>query len=100
MVDKLKYAYKDGWKQQKCLILNRLGLHARAAAKFVKVGGSFEAEVWVSRSEIRVSGTSILGLMMLAATSGTEIIIEATGPQAEKAVEALIELVNNKFDED
>ena len=100
MVDKLKYAYKDGCKQQKCLIVNRLGLHARAAAKFVKIGGSFEAEVWVSRSGIRVSGTSILGLMMLAATSGTEIIIEATGPQAEKAVEALIELVNTKFDED
>jgi phosphocarrier protein len=100
MINKLKYAYSDGWTQEKCLVLNRLGLHARAAAKFVKIGGSFEAEVWVSRNGIRVSGTSILGLMMLAATSGTEILIEAKGPEAEKAVEALITLVSTKFDED
>ncbi len=83
-----------------CLISNRLGLHARAAAKIVSIAESFEAEVWVSRNGNRVSGISILGLMMLAAAPGTEVVIEARGLQAQGVVDALLELIGNKFDED
>ena len=83
-----------------CLIGNRLGLHARAAAKFVRMAGSFDAEVWVIRNGTRVSGVSILGLMMLAAAPGTEIILEAKGREATQVLAALLKLVDDKFDED
>ena len=86
--------------RQTCLIGNRLGLHARAAAKFVKLAGSFESEIWVERNGTRVSGISILGLMMLAAGPGTELVIESAGADAQSALEALIKLVEDKFDED
>lgn len=88
------------FERRVCLIGNRLGLHARAAAKFVRMAGSFNAEVWVIRNGIRVSGVSILGLMMLAAAPGTEIILEAKGPEATQVLEALLKLVDDKFDED
>lgn len=81
-------------------ITNQRGLHARAAAKFVKVAGQYEAEVSVSKKGTEVSGLSIMGLMMLAAGPGCEIEIAATGPQAQEAVEALGRLVDGKFDED
>ncbi|MBT3170643.1 MAG: HPr family phosphocarrier protein [Rhodospirillaceae bacterium] len=90
----------QGVEQRTCLITNRLGLHARAAAKFVRMAGSFDAEIWVSRNGTRVSGVSILGLMMLAAAPGTEIVMEAEGREANQAVEALLKLVSDKFDED
>ncbi len=86
--------------QRTCLIDNRLGLHARAAAKFVKLAESFKAEVWVIHKGIRVSGVSILGLMMLAAAPGTEVIVEAQGYDSEQALDALVKLIGNKFDED
>ncbi len=88
------------FEQRSCLIGNRLGLHARAAAKFVRMAGSFEAEVWVIRNGTRVSGVSILGLMMLAATPGTEITVEARGSQTEEVLDALVKLVDDNFDED
>jgi phosphocarrier protein len=81
-------------------ICNRRGLHARAAARFVKTAGLFNAEVWVRKDGIEVSGRSIMGLMMLAAAPGALIQLAATGPEAEAAVAALAKLVECKFDED
>ena len=80
-------------------ICNRKGLHARASAKFVQTVEQFDAEVWVTRGAERVGGTSIMGLMMLAAGPGTSITIEATGPQASEVVEALAKLVSGRFTE-
>ena len=81
-------------------IANRRGLHARAAAKFVAVAAGFRAEVSVERNGTVVHGCSILGLMMLGAAIGSEIVIRATGEQATEAVDALRTLVQRKFDED
>ena len=80
-------------------ICNQKGLHARAAARFVKTASQFEAEVTVRKNGTAVSGRSIMGLMMLAAASGTVIEIAATGPGAAAAVEALARLIECKFDE-
>src|SRR5207247_7952845 len=81
-------------------ICNQKGLHARAAARFVKTAAQFQAEVWVRKNGTAVSGRSIMGLMMLAAASGTVIEISATGPDAAAAVETLARLIECKFDED
>ena len=81
-------------------ICNRKGLHARASAKFVKCTEQFDAEVRVTRGHETVGGTSIMGLMMLAAGIGTKIVIEATGTDAAQALAALTELVANRFGED
>jgi phosphocarrier protein HPr len=81
-------------------ITNQRGLHARASAKFVKCAEGFDATVTVSRDGQSVPGTSIMGLMMLAASIGTSIIVEAQGPQASEAMAALEHLVTSKFDED
>ncbi len=79
---------------------NRRGLHARAAAKFVKLAGTFDADIEISRNDIAVSGLSIMGIMMLAAGQGTDIEITASGPQASDAIDALAALMGRKFDED
>jgi phosphocarrier protein HPr len=81
-------------------ICNQRGLHARAAARFVKTAARFDAEVWVRKNGTEVSGRSIMGLMMLAAAPGAVIRLTATGPEAEAAVAALANLVECKFDED
>ena len=81
-------------------ITNRRGLHARASAKFVTMASSFDAEVTVSHDGSSVTGTSIMGLMMLAAALGDSITISATGPEAEAAVSKLAGLVLDKFGED
>ena len=81
-------------------IVNQRGLHARAAAKFAKTTNDFDAAVTVSRCGQSVSGGSIMGLMMLAASMGTEIQVDATGPQAVAALDALGQLVADKFGED
>ena len=81
-------------------INNERGLHARASAKFVKCAESFDADVTVSRDDQTVPATSIMGLMMLAATNGTTIKLTATGPQAREAIQALSELVEAKFNEE
>jgi phosphocarrier protein HPr len=80
-------------------IHNRRGLHARAAARFVKLAWEFDAEVTVAKNGTRVSGRSIMGLMMLAAGPGTEIELSATGPDARAALDALAALVDGGFDE-
>ena len=81
-------------------IRNRKGLHARASAKFVKCAEQFDAHIVVSRDGQEVSGTSILGLMMLAAGPGVELHISATGPEAPEAIAQLTALVDDGFGED
>jgi phosphocarrier protein len=81
-------------------ICNQRGLHARAAARFVKTASQFEAEIWVRKNGTAVSGRSIMGLMMLAAAAGTVIELTANGSDAEAAVETLARLIECKFDED
>jgi phosphocarrier protein len=80
-------------------ICNKRGLHARASAKFVMMVEQYDAEVWVTRGNERVGGTSIMGLMMLAAGPGTSITVEASGPQAAEVVDALTTLVASRFAE-
>ena len=82
------------------MICNKRGLHARAAARFVKLAGQFDAEITVTRDDMVVSGLSIMGLMMLAAGPGSDIHLKATGPQAAEAIEAIAALIANRFDED
>ena len=81
-------------------ILNSRGLHARASAKFVKCAEKFDANVQVTKDGNTVPGTSIMGLMMLGAQTGSTIDIEASGNQAAEALEALRELVEDRFGED
>jgi phosphocarrier protein HPr len=81
-------------------IVNGRGLHARAAAKFVKLACTFDAEIVVARNEIEVSGSSIMGLMMLGAAPGCELELRASGLAAEAALEALCGLIANRFDEE
>ncbi|MFO1058457.1 MAG: HPr family phosphocarrier protein [Dongiaceae bacterium] len=80
-------------------IRNQRGLHARAAAKLVKLADQFEAEVTVAKGDMTVSGRSIMGLMMLAAGPGCEIELTARGREAEAALAAIADLVLRKFDE-
>ena len=81
-------------------IINQRGLHARASAKFVKCAERFNADITVSRDGMSVPATSIMGLMMLGAAMGTSISVEARGPEAQKALEALAQLVASRFDEE
>ena len=81
-------------------ICNKKGLHARASAKFVQTVEKFDADVRVTRNGETVGGTSIMGLMMLAAGPGTTISVEATGAEAAAVVEALAELVGSRFSEE
>ena len=81
-------------------INNRRGLHARASAKFVKLASSFDATVTVTRGDTTVVGESIMGLMMLAAGPGTDLVLKTSGPQADAALQALTDLVQRRFDED
>ena len=81
-------------------IVNERGLHARASAKFVKLAAAFDAEVTVTRDGTTVDARSIMGLMMLAAGLGSTIEIAAEGPDAQPALDALVELVQGRFDED
>src|SRR3989440_11836824 len=81
-------------------ITNRLGLHARAAAMFVRIASRHRSEIWVSKEGEEVNGKSIMGLMMLAAGQGSKLRIRCEGPDAEKAMEELEQLINARFNED
>jgi len=81
-------------------IVNDKGLHARASAKFVKTAAQYDAHISVIKDDGRVDAQSIMGLLMLAASKGTHIDIEAEGPQAGEAVEALVALVSDRFGEE
>ncbi len=80
-------------------ISNKLGLHARASAKLTKLAGSFQCGVHLSRGDRRINAKSIMGVMMLAAGLGSEVVIEAEGPDEQRAVDALLALINDKFGE-
>ena len=81
-------------------IVNRMGLHARPAAEFVKLAGRFKAEVLVEKDGLEVNGKSIMGVLMLAAEHGSRLRIQASGSDAEEAVAALSDLVNRGFEEE
>ena len=81
-------------------IVNKLGLHARAAAKLTQVAGAYRSEIWLSRSGRRVNAKSIMGVMMLAAGLGTTVLIEASGEDAEQALAALSRLIAERFGEE
>lgn len=89
----------SAWHQRVLTIRNELGLHARASAKFVKCAEGFNAEIKVSRDGQTVDGTSIMDLMMLAAAKGSTILVECSGPQAVEVLEAIENLVEDKFQE-
>ena len=80
-------------------ISNKLGLHARASAKFTKLAGSFRSEVWMSKGERRVNAKSIMGVMMLAAGIGVTVVVETDGDREQQAMDALLALINDKFGE-
>jgi phosphocarrier protein len=81
-------------------IVNRLGLHARPAAMFVRIASRYRSEVWVSKEGEEVKGKSIMGLMMLAAGQGSKLCIRCEGPDAEEAMQELGALINARFNED
>jgi phosphocarrier protein len=81
-------------------IVNRLGLHARPAAMFVRIASRHRAEIWVSKEEEEINGKSIMGLMMLAAGQGSKLRIRCEGPDADKAMEELEQLIKAGFNED
>jgi phosphocarrier protein HPr len=80
-------------------IRNKFGLHARPAAEFVKLANQFQSEIMVRKYDLEVNGKSIMGMMMLAAECGVEITVKASGPDAEKAVNDLVSLVDSGFGE-
>ena len=81
-------------------IINKLGLHARASAKLTQLARIFAAEVWLERNERRVNAKSIMGVMMLAAAKGCTIIIDTSGEDENEAMDALVSLVANRFEEE
>ena len=81
-------------------ISNKLGLHARASAKLTKLAGSFACEVWMSRGERRVNAKSIMGVMLLAAATGTTIVLRVDGDDEQAAADAVSALFERRFDED
>ena len=85
--------------QKKTTISNKLGLHARASAKLTKLAASYPCEVWLSRGERRVNAKSIMGVMMLAAGVGSEVLVETDGAREQEAMDAILALINDKFGE-
>ena len=86
--------------EKELTIVNRLGLHARPAAMFVRIASRHRAEIWVAKEGEEVNGKSIMGLMMLAAGQGSKLRIRCDGPDADKAIEELEELIKAGFNED
>ena len=86
--------------ERNIVIINKLGLHARAASRLVTCASSFEAQIWLSRDDREVNGKSIMGVLTLAAARGTTLLIRADGNDEKEAMEAIENLINNKFEED
>ena len=86
--------------EKEITIINRLGLHARPAAMFVRIASRYRSEIWVEKEGEQINGKSIMGLMMLAAGQGSKLMIRCEGPDAEKAMQDLEELINKRFNED
>ena len=85
--------------QREAEIINKLGLHARASAKLTQLAGQFASEIWVARNGRRVNAKSIMGVMMLAAGLGAEVVIDTEGDRAKEAMDALLALIADKFGE-
>ncbi|MFM1911247.1 MAG: Phosphocarrier protein HPr [Pseudomonadota bacterium] len=85
--------------KQDILIINKLGLHARASTKLTQTASQFKSDIWIERNGRRVNAKSIMGVMMLAASKGSTVSLEATGVDESAAIEALVELINNRFGE-
>ena len=86
-------------QERSVTIVNKLGLHARAAAKLVSAASGFESEILVTREDQQVNGKSIMGVMMLAASAGTNLTLSAEGPDEQAAIEALKALITDRFGE-
>jgi phosphocarrier protein HPr len=86
--------------EKEITIVNRLGLHARPAAMFVRIASKYRCEVWVAKEGEEINGKSIMGLMMLAAGQGSKLKIRCEGPDAKDALCELEQLINSKFNED
>ena len=86
--------------EKEVTIVNRLGMHARPAAMFVRIASRFRCEVWVSKEGEQINGKSIMGLMMLAAGQGSKLMIRCEGPDADRAMQELQELIASRFNED
>ena len=98
---KKKGSDSAGGKLVKVLIIeNRLGLHARPAAMFVRAASKFRSEIWVAKEGEEVNGKSIMGLMMLAAGQGSKLQVRCEGPDAEEAIRELEQLIKSRFNED
>jgi len=80
-------------------IINKLGLHARAASKLVSKASQYESDVWIDKQGNRVNAKSIMGVMMLAASKGTEVVLEVEGNDEKDCLEAIVQLINDRFDE-
>jgi phosphocarrier protein HPr len=86
--------------EKEVTIVNRLGMHARPAAMFVRIASRYRSEIWVEKEGEQINGKSIMGLMMLAAGQGSKLLIRCTGSDADKAMAELEELIASKFNED
>ena len=86
-------------QQREVEIVNKLGLHARASAKLTQLAGTFQCEVWLTRNSRRVNAKSIMGVMMLAAAKGSRVAIETSGADEEQAIQAIAQLIADKFGE-
>lgn len=85
--------------QQEIEIINKLGLHARASAKLTQLASKYRCEVWLTRKGRRVNGKSIMGVMMLAAGKGTQVLVEVEGEQEQECFDSLVGLINDRFGE-
>ena len=85
--------------RQEIEIINKLGMHARASTKLTQTSSRFKCEIWIERNNRRVNAKSIMGVMMLAASKGSIVTLETTGPDEQAAMDALIELINSRFGE-
>ena len=86
--------------EREITIINRLGLHARPAAMFVRIASRYRSEIWVEKEGEQINGKSIMGLMMLAAGQGSKLLIRCEGPDADRAMQEIEELINQRFNED
>ena len=85
--------------KQEIEIINKLGLHARASTKLTQTASQYVSEIWIERNGRKVNAKSIMGVMMLAASKGSKIILETTGKDEQPAMDALVVLINNRFGE-
>jgi phosphocarrier protein len=86
--------------EKEITVINRLGLHARPAAMFVRIASRYRSEIWVEKEGEQINGKSIMGLMMLAAGQGSKLLIRCEGPDADRAMQEIEDLINRRFNED